>query len=106
MPPETQKVSVNAPAIPMPVKLLAVLSSAVFVGLGVLAIITEYDVGHTRQGRVVIQEGEDAIVFGVFRILVGLFPLALWMPGKRSAAWFAGLSIGLGVATLVLSKLF
>lgn len=106
MPPEIAKDSVHAPAIPKSVKLLAVLVSAVFVGLGVLSVITEYDVGQTRQGRVVIQEGKDAVLFGVFRIFIGLSPLALWMPGKRSAAWFAGLSIGLGVATLVLPRLF
>lgn len=103
---ETGRPDNGTRTIPLFVKLLATLISAVFVGLGALSIITEYHVGRSRYSGLVVREGEDAILMGVVQILIGMFPLAFWMPGKRSAAWFAGTCILTGVTVIFLSQIF
>ena len=82
--------------MPMVAKVLFVLISAVMIGVGLTAIITEFSPERsTRNGMVGPLYGTDAQLFGVTVALFGLMPLgALFKRPKAAAAWatIAGLA--------------
>lgn len=69
---------------------LASLISLVLVGMGAFSVVTRFYYGRTTKlgGAENHLVGDAAVWMGVSTICFGLFPLALWFPGKRSAvAW-------------------
>ena len=88
--------------IPPVVKVLAVLMTLVFSGIGVLAFATHYAPARsTRYGIVPALQDAQADAFGITIFIAGLLPLALLMGSARRAAWFGGL-----VAIMVVASLF
>ena len=81
-------------------RLLATLISATVVGLGLLAVLTEHYYGRTSKlgGAEVTLYGGPAVATGWGLVCLGLLPLALWFPGKRSAlAWSVVCVVAAGV---------
>lgn len=88
--------------IPPVVKVLAVLMTLVFSGMGALAFATHYaPENSTRYGIIPALQGAQAEAFGVTIFIAGLLPLALLMGSAKRAAWFGGL-----VAMLIVASLF
>ena len=71
---------------------LFTLISAVSVGLGMLAIVTEVHTGSTRRGLVTF-EGEAAVAMGVMMVVLGLMPLAIWARTPTQAKLWIGLCL-------------
>ena len=82
-------------------KLLAVLTTLVVSGIGVLAVATHYAPERsTRYGLMPALYGAQADSFGVTIFLAGLLPLGLLLGNPRRAGWF-----GCIVGILVLASL-
>lgn len=88
--------------IPIVVKLLALLSTLVVSGTGILAIVSHYAPARsTRYGLMPALEGAQADAFGVTVLLAGLLPLGLLMGSARRAARF-GCIVGILVVASLL----
>lgn len=88
--------------IPIVVKLLAVLTTLIVSGMGILAVVSHYAPERsTRYGLMPALEGAQADAFGVTVFFAGLLPLGLLLGSARRAAWF-GCIVGLLVAASVL----
>jgi len=71
-------------------RLLVSLISLTLIGLGLMAVVTQSYYGRSSKmgGAEVSLNGTPAVAMGLFTVFLGLLPLALWFPGKRSAlAW-------------------
>jgi uncharacterized membrane protein HdeD (DUF308 family) len=86
--------------------LLAVLITAVFCGLGVITIWTEFHTRRTRGGVEIVLQGNEAVLFGWLLIFVGLLPLMLLMHSRRARrTWFfIALFIGLSGSAYTLLR--
>ncbi len=94
--------SVNKPRRPKGVtRGLFTLISAVFVGLGTVAILTEVHTGSTRQRGLVTLEGDAAVAMGVMMVVLGLMPLAIWARTATQAKVWIGLCVVAFAALLV-----
>jgi hypothetical protein len=92
----------NKPARPSGVvRALFTLISAVCVGLGTLAILTEVHTGSTRRQGMVTLEGEAAVAMGVMMVVLGLLPLAIWARTPTQAKWWIGLCMAAFAVLLV-----
>ena len=81
--------------IPIAVKLVAVLTTLVVSGVGVLAVVTHYAPERsTRYGLMPALHGAQADTFGVTIFFAGLLPLGLLLGTARRAGWF-GCIVGL-----------
>ena len=72
---------------------LFTLIAVVFVGLGVLAIVTEVHTGSTRNRGMVTQTGSDAVAMGELMVALGLMPLAIWARSALQAKVWIGLCL-------------
>jgi len=82
-------------------KALFALIAAVFVGTGLLAVLTEYvPPASTRFGMTTGFAGEEAATIGIIAILLGMMPLGVFAKTARRAAVWAG-----GCAVLAISVL-
>ena len=91
------------PSQPVPVaaKLLAVMTTVVTSGIGVLAVATHYAPERsTKYGLMPALYGAQADSFGVTIFFAGLLPLGLLLGTPRRAVWF-----GCIVGILVLASL-
>ena len=79
---------------------LFTLISAVSIGLGTVAIVTEVHTGSTRRG-LVTSEGEAAVAIGVLMVVLGLMPLAIWARTATQAKVWIGLCVVAFAALLV-----
>lgn len=90
--------------IPIAVRLLAVLMTLVFSGMGILAIVTHYvPERSSRYGLVPALHDAQADAFGVTIFLAGLLPLGLLMGTARRAGWFGAVVVCLVVASLFIN---
>ena len=81
--------------ISIAVKLVAVLTTLVVSGVGVLAVVTHYAPERsTRYGLMPALHGAQADAFGVTIFFAGLLPLGLLLGTARRAGWF-GCIVGL-----------
>ena len=80
---------------------LFTLISAVPIGLGILAILTEVHTGSTRRHGLVTLEGAEAVEMGVIMVVLGLMPLAIWARSPRQAKLWIGLCLLAFAALLV-----
>ena len=88
--------------IPIAAKLIAVLTTLVVSGMGVMAVATHYAPERsTRYGLMPALHGAQADAFGVTVFFAGLLPLGLLLGTARRAGWF-GCIVGL----LILASLF
>lgn len=88
--------------IPLLVKALAVLMTAVVSGLGLLALITAHAPERsTRYGMAGPLDGADAQAFGLSMVCFGLIPLMFLARTARGALW-----IGIPAALLGLVAVF
>ena len=75
--------------------------SAVFIGVGLLAIITEYSPeSSTRYGVVGPFFGEDAKLIGLISILLGFHPLLFFCKTANQVAIFGSILFLLLMATI------
>ena len=89
--------------IPIAVKLVAVLTSLVVSGVGVLAVVTHYAPERsTRFGLMSALHGAQADAFGVTIFFAGLLPLGLLLGTARRAGWFGCIVGLLMVASLLM----
>lgn len=65
--------------------------SAIFLVWGLLAIATGSQTSSSKLGGIVTLTGADATWSGATGILIGLLPLAVWLP-KRCVGWYVALS--------------
>jgi len=72
-------------------RVLMTLISAVFVGLGALAILTEVHTASTRRQGIVTLEGDAAVQVGVLMVALGLLPLAVWAKTPLQAKVWIGI---------------
>ena len=87
--------------VPVAAKLLAVITTVVVSGIGVLAVATHYAPERsTKYGLMPALHDAQADSFGVTIFLVGLLPLGLLLGKPRRAGWF-----GCIVGVLVLASL-
>ncbi|MEQ1721214.1 MAG: hypothetical protein ABL887_08920 [Nitrosomonas sp.] len=88
--------------MPLAVKIIALSISIVCIGLGSLHIMEEYvPASWTRYGYVSAIYGNDAKIFGVLLMLMGLLPLMFFAKNARQAGIF-----GTIVGTILVSAIF
>jgi hypothetical protein len=68
-------------------KLLFTAMSVVLMVLGLAAILMESHTGVDKRGHVVTLQGGQAVWMGQTLMLLGVMPLAAWVP-KRYLVWF------------------
>lgn len=85
---------------------LALLFSAVFMGLGFWSVVTAGYYGRTTKlgGAEVWLSGQPAVRMGMAIMALGLLPLALWFRSKEWAASWAAVSVLLFIVLMLWSR--
>ncbi|AFY75045.1 hypothetical protein Syn7502_03156 [Synechococcus sp. PCC 7502] len=88
--------------MPLAAKIIALSISIIFIGLGGLHIAQEYvPASWNRYGYIAPIDGNDAKIFGVLEILIGLLPLMFFAKNARQAGIF-----GTIVGSILVSSIF
>lgn len=85
---------------------LSILISSVIASIGVLSVMSETYVGKTKQGKELVLQGGDAVLFGYGLIVFGLFPMAMAMPKKKWAMIWMGITIPIGLFLMIFRVFF
>jgi len=86
-------------------RLLMTLIALTFIGLGLLAIVTDHYYGvSTRFGyRELTMDGQPAVSMGFGLLFLGLFPLAAWLKSKTQIVVWILVCFACAAASFVMS---